>query len=94
MASQDERLKRLLSAIFTVHQAEDPLDCEMCAQQLDCLADLANSGANVGELLPAVEEHLRCCADCREEFEALTAIIRAESSGMLATQQDQPPQNG
>ena len=94
MASQDERLKRLLTAIFTVHQHEDQLDCETCSQQFECLVDMVNNGANLSDLLPAVEAHLRCCPDCNEEFQALTAIIRAESSGMLASYGDQPPNNG
>lgn len=83
MAPHDERLKRLITAIFTVHQDEAPMDCDMCAQQLECLVEMVNSGANMRDLLPAVEEHLRCCPDCNEEFQALNAIIRAETSGML-----------
>jgi hypothetical protein len=43
------------------------------------------AGAKLADLLPAVEAHLRCCADCREEFEALLVIIRAENSGQLST---------
>lgn len=94
MAPQEERLKRLLTAIFTVHQSEEQMDCETCSQQLDCLVELVNSGANLRELLPAVEEHLRCCPDCNEEFQALTAIIRAESNGVTQTLGSQQPPNG
>lgn len=90
MAPQEERLHRLLTAIFTIHQDEELIDCETCSQQLDCLVDMANKGANLRDLLPAVEEHLRCCPDCNEEFQALAAIIRAESSGAITTP-DNPP---
>ncbi len=90
MAPQEERLKRLVSAIFTVHQYEEQIDCDMCAQQFDCLVDMVNNGANLRELLPAVEEHLRCCPDCNEEFQALAAILRAETSGALAAPGSQP----
>jgi hypothetical protein len=85
MAPQEERLKRLISDIFTVHQYEEQVDCEMCSQQFECLVEMVNNGANLRELLPAVEEHLRCCPDCNEEFQALAAIIRAESSGTLTS---------
>ena len=84
MAQHDERIKRLITAIFTVHQ-ETSIDCETCAQQFDCLVELVSRGANLRELLPAVEEHLDCCADCREEFDALMAIIHAENEGKLST---------
>lgn len=90
MAPHEEQLKRLLNAIFTIHQYEEQIDCETCSQQFECLVEMVNTGANLGDLLPAVEEHLRCCPDCNEEFQALAAIIRAESSGALSSQ-SQPP---
>lgn len=93
MAPRDERLNRLLSAIFTVHQYE-AIDCDTCSQQLDCLVEMVNNGANLRDLLPAVEEHLRCCPDCNEEFQALAAIIRAETSGAIHTPGSQQPHNG
>ena len=84
MAQQDERIKRLINAIYTVHQ-DTSIDCETCSAQLDCLVELVAQGGDLRELLPAVEEHLECCADCREEFNALMAIIHAESDGTLST---------
>jgi hypothetical protein len=94
MAPQEDRLKRLLSAIFTVHQADEQIDCETCSQQFECLVEMVNNGANLRELLPAVEEHLRCCPDCNEEFQALMAILRAESSGALAAPPTWPDNHG
>jgi hypothetical protein len=83
MDPRDERLKRLVEAIYAVHQ-HDSIDCDTCSQQFDCLVELVNSGANLRDILPAVEEHLSCCPDCSEEFHALTAILRAETKGPLA----------
>jgi hypothetical protein len=94
MAPQEERLKRLLTAIFTVHQSDEPLDCETCSQQFDCLVEMVDKGANLRDILPAVEEHLRCCPDCNEEFQALAAIIRAESSGDIPMPGSQQPRSG
>lgn len=84
MAAEQEQLKALVEAIFSAHEADD-IDCDTCSQQFDCLAELVRRGANLRELLPAVEEHLRCCPDCREEFNALMLIVRAEESGALAS---------
>jgi hypothetical protein len=85
MAEHEERMKRLLNAIFAVHQ-EATIDCETCSGQFDCLVEMARQGGDLRALWPAVEEHLNCCADCREEFNALMAIMQAENDGKLAGQ--------
>jgi len=77
-------LDNLLRFILNTHEEQhDCMDCETCNQQFDCLAEQVAQGADLHTLLPAVEAHLACCADCREEFEALVAIIRAENGGQL-----------
>jgi hypothetical protein len=76
----DEQLHKLINAIFSDHQ-DICIDCETCSQQLNCLAEMVAAGVEVQELLPAVEDHLRCCADCREEYQALLCIMRAELNG-------------
>lgn len=79
-----ESLDNLLRFILNTHEEQhDCIDCETCNQQFDSLAEQVAQGADLHALLPAVEAHLACCADCREEFEALVAIIRAENSGQL-----------
>jgi len=75
---EPEHLHKLVESIFTVHADENEIDCEGCGCQIDRLAELVAKGADLRELLPAVELHLRCCTDCREEFEALVAIIRSQ----------------
>jgi hypothetical protein len=76
-------LQRLVDSIFNVHAEGGAMDCEGCGCQIDHLAELVAAGADLRELLPAVEAHLQCCHDCREEFEALVAIVRAGRSGLL-----------
>jgi hypothetical protein len=78
----DEQLHKLIQAIFDEHQ-DSEIDCETCSQELNCLAELVTAGAEVRQLLPAVEAHLRCCGDCREEYQALLCILRAELTGQI-----------
>ncbi|MCA0458171.1 MAG: hypothetical protein LCI00_29665 [Chloroflexi bacterium] len=60
------------------------MDCDSCNCQLECLAEKVAGGASLHDLLPAVEAHLRCCVDCREEWQALLCIVRAERDGSLS----------
>jgi hypothetical protein len=85
-AVEHEHVSKLIESIFTVHN-DEAMDCEGCGCQLDHLAELVAGGADLRELLPAVEAHLHCCRDCREEFEALVCIIRASNKGALAAQE-------
>ena len=78
-----ESLNKLVQSIFTVHEDEE-FGCEDCGCQLDYLAELVAAGADLSRLLPAVQAHLRCCTDCREEFEALVAIIQAQGTGYVS----------
>lgn len=75
-----EQLDKLLHFILITH--DDHMDCVRCCDQFECLAEQVAAGADIHTLLPAVEAHLACCPDCREEFEALVAIIRAENAGL------------
>lgn len=77
--SDETRVIRLVQKILETHSAE--MDCDTCNQQLDCLAELVAVGHDAKKLLPAVQAHLDCCADCREEFNALLAIIKGQQAG-------------
>jgi hypothetical protein len=77
--SDNPRLVELLQRILDLHDSE--FDCDSCGEQLDCLAELVAVGHDPRKLLPAVMAHLECCSDCREEFEALVCILRAERAG-------------
>lgn len=84
MSLQADELRKLINCIVTSHR-DDCLDCESCNQQLDCLAERVVMGGSLNDLLPEVVDHLCCCHDCFEEFEALVAILRAEKGGQLDT---------
>jgi len=83
MGLPDEQLRKLIDHIFVSHQ-DGEMDCDSCNCQLECLAEKVAGGASLHDLLPAVEAHLRCCVDCREEWQALLCIVRAERDGSLS----------
>ena len=59
------------------------MDCNDHCENLARLAEEVAAGKDVGDLLPALEQFMQYWTDCREEFEALVAILRAEKSGQL-----------
>lgn len=81
----DDALQRLLNCIIIAHQEDDCecIDCDECGKEIDHLAELVATGAPTPDVLPAVHMHLCSCGDCREEFDALVAIIRAENTGQV-----------
>ena len=55
----------------------DEMSCGECDACVDRFAEMTLSGRDASEALPLVEEHLRGCPGCREEFEALMDVLRA-----------------
>jgi len=86
MGLPDEQLRKLIDHIFVSHQ-DSEMDCDSCSCQLECLAEKVAAGASLSDLLPEVEAHIRCCSDCREEWQALLCIVRAERDGTLSAPQ-------
>ncbi len=68
-------LKKMIRMVEATRPVE--LDCDECFEQLDRFAEMMLAGKNAAEALPLVQEHLDCCGDCREEFEALLATLQA-----------------
>ena len=82
MPAQEIQLRKLIESMILAHQ-DDQMDCEMCNENIACLAEQVATGAKLRDLLPAMERHLSCCQDCAEEFQALVCILRAELNGQL-----------
>jgi predicted anti-sigma-YlaC factor YlaD len=55
----------------------DEIGCDECFEQLDRFVEMTLAGNNAAEAMPLVQDHLDRCHDCREEFEALLAALRA-----------------
>lgn len=64
------------------------MDCNEYCEQIACLAERVAAGENIDQILPQFGHHLKYWRDCREEFEALVAVIKAERSGSTQDTQD------
>ena len=72
-----QKLKQLVRAIMTTRP--DEIGCDECFKQVDHFVDMVLDGKNAAAAMPLVQDHLNRCQDCREEYEALLAALRAVS---------------
>ena len=75
MKLEPAMLRQMVRAVAATRP--DELSCGECFEQLDRFVEMTLAGKNAAEAMPLVEDHLRRCRDCREEFEALLAVLRA-----------------
>jgi hypothetical protein len=68
-------LKRMVRAIATTRP--DEIGCAECFEEMDRFVDATLEGKSAAEAMPLVQDHLGRCGDCREEYEALLAAVRA-----------------
>jgi len=73
MKIDKEKLNKLLEKVFSVDEKD--IGCGACMDELDQFVDLHLAGKDAAASLPLVRAHLDQCRDCREEFEALLAIL-------------------
>ncbi len=75
----DENPKDLEKVLLAVSGTrEEEIGCDECFERLDRFVEIELSGLDAPTAIPQVEDHLRKCGDCREEFEALLEALRAE----------------
>ncbi len=55
----------------------DEIGCDDCFDQLHKFAEMKLKGKSPEEAMPLVEDHLKRCGDCREEYEALLEALKA-----------------
>jgi hypothetical protein len=78
MKLEPATLKRMVRILIATRP--DEIGCDECFEKLDRFVELMLTGKNAAEAMPLVEDHLRRCRDCREEFETLLAVLRALES--------------
>lgn len=75
MSALPNAFKHLLTAISRTQP--DEIDCRTCFEVLEEYAERDARGDDPVEALPRVADHLERCRDCREEYNALRAAMRA-----------------
>ena len=79
---QTERVKSLMNCLEQT--LDNEADCREFDIQMDYIAEALANGRSTSELLtPEFEAHLLHSNDCKEEFNALIAILKAEEAGKL-----------
>jgi hypothetical protein len=67
--------KALVGEIADTRDVE--IGCDECFEQLDRFVEMKLGGLNAAQAMPLVQEHVEIYGECREEFEALLAALRA-----------------
>ncbi len=71
----EQAVKEMARGIMTARP--DEIGCAECFDQMDRFVEMELAGKNAAEAMPLVQDHLDRCGNCREEFEALLATLRA-----------------
>lgn len=56
------------------------MDCNDCCEKITQLAEQVANGADLDEIWPEMQKFMHYWGDCREEFEALVAVLRQEKA--------------
>ena len=70
-------LQKIARALARTRPEE--IGCDACFEEMDRFAEMVMAGKPAAEMMPLVQDHLDRCSDCREEFEVLMDVLRAES---------------
>lgn len=71
-------LRRLLGQLADTQDEE--ISCAECLDLVSQYADLELAGAAGEASLPQLQQHLRQCGVCREEYEVLRDLLRLEDA--------------
>ena len=77
-----DQLERLFDFIANAPADETliKMDCNDCCEKITQLAEQVANGADLNEIWPEMQKFMRYWGDCREEFEALVAVIKQEKA--------------
>ncbi len=80
---KDDLNSRMLDFVLNQPLHDDcvSMDCTDDCESISRLAERVANGESLEGIMPEFEQHIRCWKDCREEFEALVAILKAEKQG-------------
>lgn len=88
MSEPEKRMANLVELLNFIefapaNQEIIDMDCNEHCEQLAVLAERVADGAELSEILPELQEHMKYWGDCREEFIALVNVLKAEIAGDL-----------
>lgn len=63
---------------------DEELGCDECFERLDRFVETELAGLDAASAMPLVRDHLDKCGDCREEYKALLATLRASEGSLPA----------
>jgi hypothetical protein len=71
--------KEILTNLFraVVHTHDNEIGCAECCDEIESFIEMKLAGKSPKEAYPLVQEHLKKCGDCREEYEALLEALKA-----------------
>jgi len=77
-----DQLDKLIDFIANAPADESliKMDCNDCCENITRLAEQVANGADLNEIWPEMQKFMHYWGDCREEFEALVAVIRQEKA--------------
>ena len=83
MTERQERAKNLSELLKFIENAPAneeiiAMDCNDHCEQIASFAEQVADGADLNEILPELQEHMKYWGDCREEFIALVNVLKAE----------------
>jgi len=75
-----KNLNELLNFIENAPANEEiiSMDCNDHCEEMAILAEQVANGAELKDILPELQEHMKYWGDCREEFLALVHVLKAE----------------
>lgn len=80
------RFKKWLRDIFETQEEEIP--CTECFDLVSRFVELEIAGQDAAADMPQVQQHLKQCRACRDEYEVLRDLRRLEDKGELPSRDD------
>lgn len=79
---EGDQIEKLLDFIANAPTNEEliKMDCNDCCEKIARLAEQVAHGAKLSDILPELQKFMAYWDDCREEFDALVAVIRTEKT--------------
>ncbi len=67
-------LKRMIQAVQMTSSEE--IGCDECYNKLNQFAEMELNGKSSEEAMPLVQDHLKRCKSCRQEYEVLLDAMK------------------